>query len=137
MFGLALIRESVFFFFAAQRLNAFRRPILQLREPSGTLEMWRLRVQATVIPTIRKSYTRDRNNNCTSSTMVPHAPKCRKMTGGVVPSCITFELLRGFAIQRARGVLTTTQTHLPIEANKTWGNLPHLLQGNTLLDRVM
>lgn len=56
---------------SAQCCNACRRALLQLRDHSSTLEGWRLREQAPAIPTIRKSHTQDRNNNCAPSTMVP------------------------------------------------------------------
>lgn len=51
--------------------SACRWAILQPREPSDTTAGWRVREQASAVPTIRKSHTQDRNNNCTSSTTVP------------------------------------------------------------------
>lgn len=58
--------------------GACRWAISQPRESSDTAVGRRVRQRALAIPTIRKSHTQDRNNNCTSSTTVPPCTQMQK-----------------------------------------------------------
>lgn len=68
--------------------SACRWAILEPREPSDTTAGWRVRDQAFAVPTIRKSHTQDRNNNCTSSTVPPVHPNAEKWQAVTLPAAL-------------------------------------------------